>query len=76
MFGAVFVTGSHHKHSWALMPMHVTLAMLHSCWECIQDELKMDEFPIEDSMHHVPADELFDFMAGKLVAFADRIGKK
>lgn len=40
------------------------------------DELKMDEFPIEDSMHHVPADELFDFMAGKLVAFADRIGKK
>ncbi|KAL0056117.1 hypothetical protein WJX82_007885 [Trebouxia sp. C0006] len=40
------------------------------------DELKMDEFHIEDSMHHVPADELFDFMAGKLVAFADRIGKK
>ncbi len=58
------------------MPMHVTLTLLQSCLACVQDELKMDEFPIEDSMHHVPADELFDFMAGKLVAFADRIGKK
>ena len=36
----------------------------------------MDEFPIEDNMHHVPANELFDFMADKLVAFANRIGKK
>ncbi len=58
------------------MPMHETLAMLQSCLACVQDELKMDEFPIEDSMHHVPADDLFDFMAGKLVAFADQIGKK
>jgi len=56
--------------------MHVTLTLLQSCVACVQDELKMDEFHIEDSMHHVPADELFDFMAGKLVAFADRIGKK
>lgn len=58
------------------MPMHLTLAMLQSCLAYVQDDLKMDEFPIEDSMHHVPADELFDFMAGKLVAFADQIGKK
>ena len=36
----------------------------------------MDEFPIEEHMHHTPADELFDFMANKLVTFADRLGKK
>ena len=36
----------------------------------------MEEFPIESKMHHTPADELFDFMANKLMTFANHIGKK
>lgn len=36
----------------------------------------MDEFPLGEDMHHLPGDKLFDFMAEKLVKFAERIGKK
>ncbi|KAL3147780.1 hypothetical protein ABBQ32_002513 [Trebouxia sp. C0010 RCD-2024] len=40
------------------------------------DDLQMDEFPLGEDMHHLPGDKLFDFMAEKLVKFAERIGKK
>ncbi len=50
--------------------------MLQTVLIYFQDDLKMEEFPIEDNMHHVPANELFDFMAAKLVNFADRVGNK
>ena len=56
------------KHDTATMPDHRNNL-------CIQDELKVEQFPIEENMHHVPASDLFDFMANKLVSFAERIGK-
>ena len=41
-----------------------------------QDDLQMDEFPLGEDMHHLPGKKLFDFMAEKLVKFAERIGKR
>lgn len=42
----------------------------------LQDDLQMDEFPLGEDMHHIPGEELFDFMADKLVKFATKLGKK
>lgn len=41
-----------------------------------QDDLQMDEFPLGEDMHHIPGEELFDFMADKLVKFTTKLGKK
>lgn len=41
-----------------------------------QDEIEMDEFPFREEMHHSSAEELFHFMASKLVRFADRLNKR
>ena len=46
------------------------------CVRCVQDDLQMDEFPLGEEMHHIPGDQLFDFMADKLIKFAAKIGKK
>ena len=42
----------------------------------LQAVLEVEKFPIEDWLRSVPATELFDFMAAKLVALAERLGKK
>ena len=36
----------------------------------------MEKFPIKDWLRSVPATELFDFMAAKLVSLAERLGKR
>lgn len=36
----------------------------------------MEKYHFEDRLRSVPATELFDFMAAKLVALAERLGKK
>lgn len=35
----------------------------------------MDEFALGEDMHHKPAEQLFGFMAEKLIAFVKRINK-
>lgn len=42
----------------------------------LQAVLEMEKFPIKDWLRSVPATELFDFMAAKLVALAERLGKQ
>ena len=46
------------------------------CHMTLQAELEMEKFPIKDWLRSVPATELFDFMAAKLVALAERLGKR
>lgn len=42
----------------------------------VQAEQEMEKYPWEDWLRSVPATELFDFMAAKLIALAQHLGKK
>lgn len=61
---------------WGLYAFHMCMSKQSRIYSFLQAEVEMEKFEIEEHLRCMPAVELFDFMAAKLVNLAERLDRK